>query len=217
VIYLKGKTKMVNENLVKKITKLLAMATRGTGNEADIALKKAQTIMEEHGLTQKDIELFTIDIPDTKRKQRWVCILSELVATFSGVVSISAYKMFIFAGDEIGVNVARELFYYLKNEIIRKTSENKITGRKKGYDFKIGLVRGLYKRMEAVGGWRDMKQKRNEIIKGHFSQLKKKPITSRCVDGDIYELGKGMAQEINLNRQTGYSGASGFLPGGNNG
>jgi hypothetical protein len=36
--------KMVNENLVKKITKLLAMATRGTGNEAEIALKNARAL-----------------------------------------------------------------------------------------------------------------------------------------------------------------------------
>jgi hypothetical protein len=153
----------INENLIKKITKLLAMATRGTGNEAEIALKKARALMEEYDLTQDDIKLFTVDIPATKRKQKWLYLLSDLATTFSGVVCIIGYKMFIFAGDELGVNVARELFYYLKNEIPRKTSETGIRGRKATHDYKIGIVLGLYEKIEKLGGRRDMQLKRREI------------------------------------------------------
>jgi hypothetical protein len=205
---------MVSQELVQKITKLLAMATRGTGNEAEVALKKAGELMEAHGLTQGDIELFTADIPDTKRKQRWVCYLSSMAATFSGVVCIDSYKMFIFAGDELGVNVARELFFYLKKEILRKTLESKIVGRKGKHDFKIGVVIGLRERLERLGGWRDMKLKQNEIRKKHFAELKSKPsLGKRYVNGSFLEIGRQEAENISLNRQAGYSGASGYLEG----
>jgi hypothetical protein len=160
---------MVEGDIIKKITKLLAMAAMGTGNEAEVASKKARLLMERYGLTQDDIELFTIDIPETKKKQRWVCMLHDTVATFSGVVSISGYKIFIFAGDELGVNVARELFCYLKGEIMRKADEAKITGRGRKNDFKIGMVLGLHERMQNCGGWRDMKIKRQEVTKKYFS------------------------------------------------
>jgi hypothetical protein len=190
------------------------MATRGTGNEAEVALKMARALMDKHGLTQDDIELFTVDIPEKKIKQRWVCMLHDLVPTFSGVASISAYKLLVFAGDELGVNVARELFYYLKNEILRKTSEAEIIGRKAKNDFKTGVVAGLHERMEKIGGWRDMKLKRREVTKKHFSKMKRKNAGKLYVDGDIFDIGKRAAQNINLSRQAGYS-TSGFLAGGN--
>jgi hypothetical protein len=211
MIYLKGKAKMVDEKLVTKITKLLTMAERGTENEAHVALEKARALMKAHGLTQKDIQLFTVDIPDKKRKQRWVCMLHDLVATFSGVVSISSYKMLIFAGDELGVNVARELFYYLKNEILRKTSEAEIPGMKAKNDFKIGIVQGLYGRMEKLGGWRDMKLKREETRKKHFSNLKTARKNRIYVDHNIFDAGKQEAGDINLYRQAGYGGIKGYL------
>jgi hypothetical protein len=191
------------------------MATRGTGNEAEVALKKARELMDKHGLTQDDIELFTVDIPEKKVKQRWVCMLHDLVSSFSGVVSISGHKILIFAGDELGVNVARELFYYLKNEILRKTSEAKIAGRKTKNDFKIGIVIGLHERMEKIGGWRDMKLKRREATKKYFSKMRRKDTGKHYVDRDIFDIGKQEAQNINLNRQAGYSGADIFLTGGN--
>jgi hypothetical protein len=211
MIYLKGKTKMVDEKLATKITKLFAMAARGTENEACVALEKARALMEAHGLTQKDIQLFTADIPAKKRKQRWVCMLHNLVADFSGVVSISAYKTLVFAGDELGVNVARELFYYLKNEMLRKTSGAEITGMKAKNDFKIGVVQGLYGRMEKLGGWRDMKLKRDETRKKHFSNLKEARKSKTYVDHDIFNAGKQEAENINLNRQAGHSGIKGYL------
>jgi hypothetical protein len=207
--------KMVSENLVKKITKLLAMATRGTGNEAEVALKMARALMDKHSLTQDDISLFTADIPEKKIKQRWVCMLHNLVSSFSGVVSISGYKLLAFAGDELGVNVARELFYYLKNEILRQTSETKIAGRKAKNDFKIGIVMGLYERMEKIGGWRDMQLKRREVRKKYFSKMKCKDTGKHYVDRDIFDIGKQAAENINLNRQAGYNGASAFLSEGN--
>jgi hypothetical protein len=206
--------KMVSENLVKKITKLLTMATRGTGNEAEVALKLARALMDKHGLTQDDISLFTVDIPEKKVKQRWVCMLHDLVSSFSGVVSISGYKILIFAGDELGVNVARELFYYLKNEILRQTSETKIAGRKAKNDFKIGIVMGLRERMEKMGGWRDMELKRHEVTKKHFSKLKSGGGGTHYVDRGIFDIGKQAAENINLNRHVGYNGASAFLLGG---
>jgi hypothetical protein len=170
--------------------------------------------MEKHGLTEKDVELFTIDIPEKKRKERWVWMLHEVSATFSGVASISAYKLLVFAGDELGVNVARELFCYLKNEIIRKTEKNNIAGRKQKNDFRIGIVLGLGERMMTLGGWRDMLRKRDEVIKNHFSKFKSKSMGKRYIEKSFLDYGKNEAQDISLNRQAGHNGANNFLTGG---
>jgi hypothetical protein len=107
--------------------------------------------------------------------------------------------------------VARELFYYLKNEILRQTSETKIAGRKAKNDFKIGIVMGLYERMEKIGGWRDMQLKRREVRKKYFSKMKCKDMGKHYADKGIFDIGKQAAENINLNRQAGYNGASVFL------
>jgi hypothetical protein len=68
--------------------------------------------------------------------------------------------------------------------------------------------------METLGGWRDMKLKRQETMKKYFSKMKCKSMVKHYVKGDILNLGKQEARNINLNRQAGYNGASDFLSGG---
>jgi hypothetical protein len=204
---------MIDENLRKKIQKLFTMAERGVGNEAEVALKKVRQLMREHGITQDDVSLFVERIPYAKRKERWITHLHELCATFCGTVSLVNCNGFIFAGDEIGVNVARELFNYLKNEIDRKTNKAGVTGRKGKNDFRLGITFGLNEKMQECGGWRDMLIKQREIKEKHFSKNKTRSFSKHYVYADFLNAGKEAAKEINLSRQAGYSGG-GLLTGG---
>jgi hypothetical protein len=52
---------MMNQNLIEKLKKLLNMAKGGTGNEADIALQKAQQIAAEN-----DVDLAVVAISEEK-------------------------------------------------------------------------------------------------------------------------------------------------------
>jgi hypothetical protein len=111
---------------------------------------------------------------------------------------------FRFAGDELGVTVARELFYYLKNEIIRQTSKKSLRGQKLKNDFRLGVVFGLNEIMQVCVGWRDMREKKEGIKEKYFSENPIAGSSVRFVSAS-FEAGKETAKEINLSRQAGYT------------
>ena len=207
---------MMNENLRSKIKKLFEMAEMGTVNEAEVAFRMAHKLMAENGITQDDVKLYTIDFPAPKRKARWLTMLFDACGTFSGVCAMFMLVKFIYAGDEIGVNVARELFTYLKNEIDRQLKKQNIKGTKLKNSFRIGCVFGLIGKMEVLGGWRDMKDRRKRVQLTHYSNVKTHRADKIYVDGGAYTSGQAHGADININRQAAGVGASVGLIGGRN-
>ena len=207
---------MINENLRAKIRKLFDMAEMGTGNEAEVAMKKAFELMRAHGVSQDDVNLFFAEIPAPKRMPEWLRMLAQLCSEFSGVVSLFSYGRVRFGGDEIGTGVAKELFNYLKNEIARQIKNKQIKGRKAQNDFRIGCVIGLLDKMEKLGGWRDMREKRKRIREKHFSHIEVRG-DKKDKKTDIsllsFESGKESAADININRQAGVNANAGFIGG----
>ena len=193
---------MNREILLEKIRKLLSMAEGGTGNEADIAMKKLNNLMQTHGITKDDINLFESDIPAPVRMERWLRLLVGMCGDFSGVCVLGGRKIFTFAGDETGVRIANELYIYLKREIERKLKCNHIKGRKPRNDFRLGCVIGLGEKMERLGGWRDMQEKKERIREKYFLNLKTR---GKCrnihVNRQLYEAGKQNGEDINISRQ----------------
>jgi hypothetical protein len=205
---------MIEEKIRQKIQKLFAMAQGSFGNEAEIALKKAHEFMSVYGIAPEDIEIFSKDMPYGKRIQWWTHSLHDLCSWFCGVVSLLSRQdhRLIFEGDEIGINVAYELFRYLEKEIERKTAASSIHGKRAKNDFRFGLVVGLNKKMQMCGGWRDMVKKRNALVEKHFANVRVFDRIPRMVSTrDYVELGIESAKEISLARQAGHVGAGGFL------
>ena len=202
---------MIDENLRAKIKKLFDMAKMGTGNEAEVAMRKALDLMQANGITQEDISLFIVNIPAPKRMGKWLAMLAQLCAEFSGVVSIFSIGLIKFGGDEIGVNIAKELFYYLKSEINRQLKNKNIKGEKERRDFRIGCIIGLLGKMEKFGGWRDMQKKRESIQKKYFSHIRIKPDRKTGVSRSYYENGKESSVDISIYRQAGTNANAGFL------
>jgi hypothetical protein len=206
---------MISENMRQKIVKLFAMAEGGYGNEAEIAMKKAYRFMREYGVTRDDVELAITEIPEKRCVQRWRIFLHNLCATSCGVAGVTGRRRFYFMGDEIGVNVARELYLYLYGEIERITAASPISGLRAKNEFRIGIVSGLHERLENSIGWRDMKERKKAVIKKHLSRVKEKRLGAYDIlMRDYIEAGMKASKEININRQAGHSGASGFLEGG---
>jgi len=204
---------MIDENILSKIRKLFVLADRGTDNEADVALKKALELMQAYGIAKDDIGIHRFNIPVPSRKERWLCELHYLCAQFSGTVPLLSYKILTFAGDEIGVSVAGELFFYLKGEIERQAKNKKIKGRKLINDFRIGCVIGIHEKMKELGGWRDMQLKRKNFESKYFSNVKIQPLNKRLVNDHFLNSGIAAGSGINVSRQAGMKQAVGFLNG----
>ena len=202
---------MISENLRVKIKKLFDMAEMGTENEAAIAMEKARALMKEHGVTQDDVELFITDAPAPVQKAKWERMLAQLCGEFSGVVCYFSRRLYSFAGDEIGANVAKELFIYLKNEIKRQLKKKNIKIIKEKNDFCIGCVIGLFKKMESCGGWRDMQERRKRIQEIHFSDMQIKKSRKTEVSKGVFFAGQDSAADININRQAGVDARAGYL------
>ena len=193
---------MNREILLEKIRKLLSMGELGTGNEADIAMKKLHNLIQTHGITKDDINLFKVDFSAPVRKERWLRALLDMCGDFSGVCVLLGHKLFAFAGDEAGVNIASELYRYIKKEIERKLKNNNIKGRKPRNDFRLGCIITLVKKMERLGGWRDMQEKQKSIKKKYFSNLKTSGKYRRIhVNRQMYEAGRQSGEDINIRRQ----------------
>jgi len=207
---------MISEHLQAKIKKLLSMAELGTGNEAEVAMIKTRELMQAHGVTQDDVNLYTKDIPAAKRKEKWLCLLTELCSAFSGVGCLVMRNMFCLVGDEIGVNVGYEMYVYLKNEIERRAKKEGIKGRKLKNDFRIGCVIALREKFEKLGGWRDMLEKRKRVRETHFKNIKTYHGNVRYVNSDYLDAGKESGADININRQAGVNANAGFISSGGN-
>jgi hypothetical protein len=204
---------MLDEHIRSKIQKLFTLADCGTGNEAETALRKAREIMAEYRVTEKDVKLHAIDIPAGKRKKKWQVFLIRSCAVFSGVCAFAKPKSFSVYGDETGVNVAAELFYYLKGEIERRTKESGMQGLRQRNSFRTGCVSAIYAKMEKMDGWRDMEDKAKKVL-DNYSLNKKSYRYSKTVADPSFVYGVSAGSKINLNRQAGHSAASGFLTGG---
>jgi hypothetical protein len=202
---------MVDEKLLAKIRKLFAMAEMGTKNEAEVAMQKAHELMKAHGVTKDEVKLFTTDVNAPVRKAKWVTMLAQLCAEFSGVVSYFSRRYFCFAGDEIGANVAKELFIYLKKEIERQLEKENIKGQRGKNSFRIGCVISLFEKMEKFGGWRDMQERRKRVQEKYFSKMKIKQDRKVGVDRNYFNSGKQSGADININRQTGVNHRAGFI------
>jgi len=204
---------MIDENLRAKIKKLFDMAQMGEGNEAEVAMRKALELMQASGVTEDDVSLYFTKVPAPKRLPKWLSMLAQLSAEFSGVVSIFSYRLIKFGGDEIGVNVAVELFVYLKNEMERQLKKKDIKGRKPKNDFRIGCVIGILGKMETLGGWRDMQERRKRVQEKHFSRIPIKRDVKRGVSRQNFESGKESGADINISRQAGINLNAGFIGG----
>jgi len=201
----------MNDSVRTKIQKLFVMAERGCGNEAVVAMAKAQTLMKEYGLTDDDCKLYTVHT-GKKTKPAWQKSLAATVCGSCGVVCIITYYDYEFSGDEIGTTIAKELYEYLISAINRNVRKNtKGLSRKLKDDYRSGIVQGISNKLHAGEGWRDMQKKRKEVSDKYFSNIGQAKLRTRYVDPKQYQNGRKGSENISLNRQSGCSMTHGFI------
>jgi len=202
---------VINDNIRAKVRKLLDMAEMGTENEKIVAMEKVRELMKAHGITEDEAKLFTQKTPAPIRKERWLVTLLDICGQFSGVVSLIYRNEFKYVGDELGVNIAQELFCYLKNELKRKLKASKLKTPKAKRDFRMGFVIGVWENLEKVGGWRDMQEKSRQLSIKHFSDVREHHGRKIKVNPHFYDAGRTVGNDTNINRQAGVGLNAGYL------
>jgi hypothetical protein len=190
---------MTDDEVKLKIKKLFYLGERGSGNESEVAIVKATELLKKYGLSERDVKMKEYKFPRGKRTQKWMLYLYELCSNASGVIHPYNPSFDFFIGDEIGVDVAVEMFNYLKNEINRRSKE--VKGRRQKNSFRIGIIISINKALERQPGWRDIKARRDKI-RLEYKEIKTKNIDGPKVDGAMFDLGKSEGEKINMSRQS---------------
>lgn len=96
---------MADDRIIQKIEKCLRLAQSGNANEAATALRHAQALMREHGLTEADIDAAAIgnavvDVPIQRTVEAKVPVILDALCD----VVVAAFGVTCTFGSRIGVS-----------------------------------------------------------------------------------------------------------------
>ena len=161
----------VDQKILNKLQKLLALSASTNEHEAALALEKAQALMNEHNVTVQDVavdgsgaditsqEIFGL----TKSRQKWESILGASVAnTFDGraIVDSAATGWFItFVAGKTDMVIIVDLFERLRLSVRRmsKTYVDRersikpwLSAKTLHNSYRRGMVQTIHKRMATL-------------------------------------------------------------------
>ncbi|GBU28280.1 hypothetical protein R84B8_01838 [Treponema sp. R8-4-B8] len=206
------------ENIKTKIKKLLALSKSDNENEAYIALKKANDLINEYKLDENSLRFESLMVKSTKTYIPYRAVISNAVAWLYGCHTYRCVdkKSFVFTGESLYVFLAGEMFTYLINSINRcaKKSIHKNAKRKYRISFKYGMADRIYDRIMELGKSCSWAPYRDDNIKDAekfivqsttlYSELKVKEILFKL---DEKAITKGIlyGDGVSLERQAGYT------------
>ena len=158
----------MDENVILKIKKLLALSNSSNENESKNAMLKAQRLMLEHKLTMRDIESHEeINISSEKtnirfRVAKWKAELARVIASNFGTKLYytdcrAGSKTINFFGKEEDVTLCGIMMEYavkcIKNDSKKLINKLKKDKRWKHFDraktdYALGFIQGLKERFE---------------------------------------------------------------------
>lgn len=208
----------MNEQIKKKIKKLLALSKSPNENEAVAALEKARKLMEENGLSEQDCNVYTEEAKYLKSRPLWRYIIAKGVAWINGTVIriVGDHNLLVvrFHGSETDVFISKEMYQYLVKTVNRMAKQNIRKNAKNAYinSYKEGMAASLYKRMLQAGelySWANKRESQLEAIEKYVVELYKvRYETSRIkrkkqkTNNIAFYRGSNDGEKINLNRQT---------------
>lgn len=125
----------MDQKILDKIKKCLALAGSDNPNEAATALRQAQALMSKHGITSEDMELSEITTSKVKSgagktPPQWIAQLAKLVCTAFGVDVV--YEDNLVNWNEwrskvvfIGVNSSPEIAGYAYEVLLRQLKKGR--------------------------------------------------------------------------------------------
>jgi len=157
------------ERLLDRVRKLFAMAqeSEASPHEAEIALRRCQSLMKRYGISEADLETspFANAELDTGRTvPMHVKYLAAAVARLHDVLFVTGSGGFAeFRGFEVDAKVARLTLSYLSGEVERALKARKRggrfpAGRSAAYDYRVGFAIEVDRRVQALSEERDREQ-----------------------------------------------------------
>ncbi|WP_428769320.1 DUF2786 domain-containing protein [Treponema sp. HNW] len=208
----------MNEQIKKKIKKLLALSKSPNENEAMAALEKARKLMEENGLSDLDCDIYTEETKCLKSRPLWQQIIGSGVAWINGtvvrIISDDGSPVVRFHGSETDVFISKEMYQYLVKTVDRMAKQNIRKNAKKPYrdSYKEGMATSLYVRMLEAGAlysWANRRESQLAVIDKYVVELYKEgyetvdhtSATKKRNNAAFYR-GANDGESVNLNRQT---------------
>ena len=156
----------MNNKIVEKIQKLLALSESSNEHEAQLSMLKAQELLAKHKLSLKEVKEFTgynSAIKDkvsavSFKKATWKALLAEVIADNFGCYSYfkTSYTHTItFFGREEDVAICNIVLEYAVDSIASKVNRLRSEYYRKGYstkglenDYALGFIKGLSDKYE---------------------------------------------------------------------
>jgi len=224
-------TNNIDQSIIEKINKLLALGQSPNEHEAKLAMMNAQKLLTKHNLSMCDIKTKenTINI-----KERILNLESTRVATWKSAllnsICLNNYctllistgyrreKSFKIIGDEINIQVVLNMYEYLYEAVERITKKSDTKGATEKNSFRLGMINGINEQFDAIK--REMEQhgvdeectalmvvdyeKKNKTAIAKFLEsysIRRSSAKGSRIDGNAYSKGRAEGQKVSLRKQ----------------
>lgn len=215
----------MNEKIVSKIKKLLALSKSENEHESQNAMLKVQEMLMKHKLSLKDVEESNIETISTEEREteftftkaQWKARLGQLIAdNLSCYCFLRTYKSrrIVFFGRDDDVAIAEITFKYAMDFINSEVGKLRRKAYKEGYsaigienDYALGFMSGLKARFDEQKSkheeWGLVLVKPKEVIEG-YEEMKKNfgktfsPNTKYQGNADAYYKGEKDGKEFDI-------------------
>ncbi len=147
---------MLNNNLLEKINKLLALANSPNENEAALAAEKATELLTKYNLSLADLgpdseeKITTGTVETTSRYVTWKMLILAGIATANGCRAMRSKNNgnMTLIGTSTNIAVSQSLYEYLTKAVERLAKRHKGKGRAFLHAFRVGCATRLRHRLE---------------------------------------------------------------------
>lgn len=188
---------MDRDKVIDRIRKLYSMsqAADSSPNEAEIALRRCQSLMQKFGITIDDLSTSEFGASSIGKRFRsvpsYITVLSSAVALLHDCLCVESQEI-EFRGFQIDAEVAKLTFDYLFNSMERSLRLHKrngtvSSGRRASFDYRVGFALAVLKRCRALHAERIATSSASvsSINSAHSLVVQKKQLVEENCCGDI--------------------------------
>jgi len=186
-------TGVERDRLLDRARKLYAMAQQSVASphEAEIALRRCQSLMAKYGISEADLETSAFgNVEFTKGRTVPMHVKFLAAAKLHDVLFVTGRGGFAeFRGYEVDANVAHMTLDYLLDAVeralsARKRAGNFPAGRSAAYDYRVGFATEVSSRVEQLVAEREEEQQRAAGT-GTALMVRKREIVRRKCGQDL--------------------------------
>ncbi|MBZ9610772.1 DUF2786 domain-containing protein [Rheinheimera maricola] len=212
----------MDERILSKIKKLLALAKSGNEHEAANALRLAQKLMQEHQLSEQEVKLSEVSQREIKRanaadkQPQWANLLTGCITNAFGLEAILSWKRdigasLIFIGPVDRVEIGTYCYEVLAPQLVkaRKTylaslnKRLKLTTKTNRADlFAEGWISAVRRQVHALVPTEEEQNLIQLYKEKHFTRLEKTEVRltqDKKRDVSAFLEGHGAGRNVRLN------------------